>query len=109
MGSLTSIADIWLGITPVEIDCSARADSCGGRKRLLAWEQCLSEIFGWGPCQFGIFGMVLTSVEGVDAHDQSPGEDMPCGYVGSLCSEVRMSITLQGFVRECFYKFIFTY
>ena len=49
---------------------------------VLAWGRRLLEIFGQGPCQFGIFGSGLTSVEGVDAPDQSPREDMLCVYVG---------------------------
>ena len=39
------------------------------------------EIFGRCPCRFGIFRSGSTSVEDVDAPVQSPGEDMPCGYV----------------------------
>ena len=60
MGSPISVADISSGITSVEIDCGAGSESCGGGKRLLAWEKIMLEIFGWGPCWFGIFGSVST-------------------------------------------------
>ena len=83
MGALTSVADIWLELMSVEIDCGAKAESYGGRKRLFSWDQCLLEIFGQGPCQFGIFCSGMKSVEGVDAPDQGQREDMLCGYVGS--------------------------
>ena len=49
-----------------------RSGGCGDGKILLAWEQCLLEIFGQGPCCFGIFGSGLTSVEDVDAPNWSP-------------------------------------
>ena len=72
VGSLTSVADIWLGHTFVETDYGAGVESCGGGKRSLAWYRSLSEIFGRGPCQFVIFGSGLTSVEDVNTSDQSP-------------------------------------
>ena len=48
-------------------------------KRLLAQDRHLLEIFGQGPCRFGIFGSWSKSVEDVDALIKVPGEDMPCG------------------------------
>ena len=69
MGALTSVADIWLGITPVETYHGIGAEGCNDGKRLLAQYQHLLEIFGWVPCQFGILGLVSTSVEDIDAPD----------------------------------------
>ena len=31
------------------------------------------QIFGWGPCRLGVFGLVSMSAEHVNTHDQSPG------------------------------------
>ena len=80
--SPTSVGDIWSGLTSVDTDCSAREESCDGRKGLLVRDQRLLEILGWGPCWFGIFGSGLTLLEDVDAKIRVLGEDMPCGYVG---------------------------
>ena len=77
-GALEFVADIWLGIMLVEIDSGAGAESCKGRKILLAHDQHLLEIFGWVSYRFGIFGLGLTSVEYINAPDRSPGEEMPC-------------------------------
>ena len=65
------------------IHWGTRAKRCGGRKRIFNRDLYLLEIYGWGPCQCGIFGSGLTSFEDVDDLNRSPGEDMPCGYVGS--------------------------
>ena len=81
-GALASVAHIWSGITLVGIYCGAGVESCSGRKRSLTWDRHMLGIFGQGPCRFRIFGLVLTSVEDFYAPDQSPREDMPCGYVG---------------------------
>ena len=78
-GDLTSVANIWLMLTSVGIDFGARAERYGGRNRLLARDRRLLEIFFRGPCLFRIFGLVLTSVEDVDAPYRSTGEEMPCG------------------------------
>ena len=78
----TSVADIFLEITSVGIDCGAGAEICGSAKRLLAQDRRLLEIFGQGPCRFGIFGSVLTSVEDVDAPGLITGDDIPCVYGG---------------------------
>ena len=79
VGSPTSVADIWSGITSVETDCRSGEDSCGGRKVLFARDRRLLEIFGQGPSRFGIFGSVSTSVEDVDDPIGLLGEYMPCG------------------------------
>ena len=82
VGALDSVADIWSGITSFGIDSGAGAESCGGGKRLLAQDRHLLEIFGRGPCRFGVFGLGSTSVEDVNATERSPWEDMPCVYIG---------------------------
>ena len=82
LGDATSVAGIWLGITLVDIYCSARAESCGSGKILFARHQRLIEIFGGGSCCFGIFGSGLTLVEGVNDFDWSPREYIPYGYLG---------------------------
>ena len=79
VGASTSVADIWLGITSVETDCGARAEIYGGRKGLLDRDRSLLDIFGRGPCWFGIFGSGLTSVEDVDVLIGVSGENTPCG------------------------------
>ena len=56
VGSPTSAADIWSGIMLVETDYSARSESCFSGNGLLVRYRCLMEIFGQGPCWFGIFG-----------------------------------------------------
>ena len=71
--SPTSVADIWLGLKLVGINCGSRAENCSVRKGLLAWDRRLLRIFGQGPCQFRIFGSVLTPVEDDDDPDWSPG------------------------------------
>ena len=76
------VADIRFGITSVETDCGTGAEIFGKKKKLLAHDQRLLEIFGQVPCQFGIFRSGLTSVEDVDAPNQSPREDISYGYVG---------------------------
>ena len=82
-GSSTSGADIWLGITSFGIDCGAVAERYGGGTRLLDQDRRLLGIFGQGPWRFKIFNLGSTSVADTDAPDRNPGEDMPCGYVGS--------------------------
>ena len=52
----TSVADIWSGLMLVETDYGARAESCGDGKILLDRYRCLLEVFGRGPCWFGVFG-----------------------------------------------------
>ena len=69
----TYVAYIWSGLTLVDTDCGALAESCGNRKRLLALERHLLEIFVQGPCWFMIFRSGSTSAEDVDAFDRSPG------------------------------------
>ena len=83
LGASTSVADIWLGIASVDIDCGAGAESCSKGERLFAWYRRLLDIFGQFPCRFGIFGSVSASVSDIDAPGWSPGEYMPCGYLGS--------------------------
>ena len=83
VGAPTSVADIWSGIILFDTDCGAGAESCGSRKGLLARARHLLEIFCRGPCRFGIFRSLSTSVEDVDALIGVPGEYIPCGYVGS--------------------------
>ena len=83
VGSPTSVADIWSGLTSVGIDCGSGAESYGGGEGLLARDRRLWQIFGWGSCRFGIFGSGSTSVGDVNAPDRIPGEDMPCGYIWS--------------------------
>ena len=89
----TSVEDIWLGITLVETDHSSGAGAAAatGRDYMpgtnVCWRhfdqyQRLLEIFGQGPCWFGIFRLRSESVEDVDAPIEVPGEDVPCGYVG---------------------------
>ena len=73
VGAPTYVVDIWTGITLVEIDCGAGAERSGGRKISLAQNRRLLEIFGQGPCRFGVFGLGLTSVEDIDAPNWSPG------------------------------------
>ena len=77
------VAYIWSGLTLVETDSGARAESCGSGKGLLDWDRCLLDKFGRGPRLFGIFGLGSMLVEEVNALIGVPGEDMPCGYVGS--------------------------
>ena len=67
--ALTSVAYICPGITSVETDHVAGTERCDGGKILLARDRRLLEIFGWGPCQFRIFGSVFSSVEEIDAPD----------------------------------------
>ena len=82
MGDLTSVADIWSGLTLVEIDCGSGEESSCGRKKLLAQEQRLLEIyFGRGSFLFGIFESRSTLVEDVDTLIGIPGKDTPRGYV----------------------------
>ena len=73
VGAPTYVADSWLGIASVEIYCSAGAERCGGRKILLAQDRRLLKIFGHSQCQFGVFGLGLTSVEEVDALNLTTG------------------------------------
>ena len=77
----TYVEDIWSGLTLVETDSGARAESCGSGKGLLDWDRCLLDKFGRGPRLFRIFGLGSMSVEDVNALIRVPGEDMPCGYV----------------------------
>ena len=49
-----------------------RSGGCSNGKILLAPDRQLLETFVQGPCQFGIFGLGLTSVEDVDYPNQSP-------------------------------------
>ena len=79
VGSPTYVADIWLGITLVDTDCGAGAESSGSGKGLLARDRRLLDILGRCPCRFGIFGSGSTSVEDVDALIGVLVEDMPCG------------------------------
>ena len=60
----------------------AGAESCVDRKGLLYWGRCLLQIFGWGICRFGIFGLVSMSVEDIDSQDWSPGAGMYFGRLG---------------------------
>ena len=83
VGAPMSVAYIWSVLTLVETYHGAGAEICGGRKGLLTQYQSLLEIFGQSSCRFRMFGLGLTSVEEVDALIGVPGEDMPCGYVGS--------------------------
>ena len=68
-----SVAYIWSGITSVDTYCVVVLESCGDRKRSLALERHLLEIFVQGPCWFMIFRSGSTSAEDVDAFDRSPG------------------------------------
>ena len=56
VGSPTSIADIWLGLTLVETNCGAGAESYGNRKGLLAIYIRLLEIFFGGHVCLGYLG-----------------------------------------------------
>ena len=78
-GALTSVADIWLDPTLVDIDCGAREEICGGCKGLFAQDRRLLQIFGWGSCRFGIFGSGSMSVEEVHDPDWIPGVGMTYG------------------------------
>ena len=81
LGVPAYVAYIWSGITLVETDSGARAESCGSGKGLLDWDRCLLDKFGRGPRLFRIFGLGSMSVEDVNALIRVLGEDMPCGYV----------------------------
>ena len=93
VGALTSVEDIWSGLTSVETDHVTGAGAAeAGRDywldtdvcwRYLSQDRRLFDKFGRGPCRFGIFELGSTSVEDVDAPIEVPGEDMPCGYIGS--------------------------
>ena len=76
------VADILLGLMLVGNCSRAGAESYGSKKILLAQDRRMLEIFSQCLCQFGILGSGLTSVEDVDAPEQSPGEEIPYGYVG---------------------------
>ena len=78
----TCIADIWSGLTPVEINCGAGSERCSGGMILLAQDRRLLEIFFQVPCLCGIIGSESTSIDGNDAPDLSPRKEMPCGSVG---------------------------
>ena len=59
MGYPMSIADIWSGLTSVETNCGAGAESCGNRKVLLALDRNLLEIFFGGHVCLGYLGQDL--------------------------------------------------
>ena len=71
--SPTSIVDIWSVIMVFETDHGARAETYSGGMRLLTQDLRLLYIFGQVPCEFCIFGLVLTSVEYVNYPNQIPG------------------------------------